>query len=186
MSTSNIQFTVPGHRSPGVGYEAPFEMLEACHERVKRMLSLLQRARAHGREHGCDESFSSAIKDVIRYFDNAAPQHHMDEELHIFPVVLAINDDELTDIVHRLQSEHKKMETLWAAIRVLLTLVTKFRPDKPVFTEEESALLDAFSHIYDQHIADEECRVYPAGNKTISSDSLALMAEDMMRRRGVR
>ena len=35
------QITLPGHRAPGAGFEAPFEMLDACHERVHRMLALL-------------------------------------------------------------------------------------------------------------------------------------------------
>ena len=39
--------TLPGHRAPGAGYEAPFEMLDACHEQVERMLRLLHKLRAH-------------------------------------------------------------------------------------------------------------------------------------------
>ena len=34
---------VPGWRAPGTGFDQPFEMLEACHERVQRMLALLAR-----------------------------------------------------------------------------------------------------------------------------------------------
>ena len=34
---------LPGHRAPAAGCEAPFEMLGACHERVERMLGLIQR-----------------------------------------------------------------------------------------------------------------------------------------------
>ena len=33
----------PGVRSPAVGFEQPFEMLQACHKRVQRSLDLLQR-----------------------------------------------------------------------------------------------------------------------------------------------
>ena len=50
MSTSKVHFSVPGHRSPSVGYEEPFEMLDACHERVQRMLSLLGRARVYAKD----------------------------------------------------------------------------------------------------------------------------------------
>lgn len=37
----------PGFDSPAVGFEQPFDMLEACHERVRRSLSLLERLIAH-------------------------------------------------------------------------------------------------------------------------------------------
>ena len=38
---------LPGFLSPGAGFEAPFEMLAACHERVERMLTLLARLQQH-------------------------------------------------------------------------------------------------------------------------------------------
>ena len=37
---------------PGAGFDAPFEMLGACHERVRRMLRLLARLQAHCRTPG--------------------------------------------------------------------------------------------------------------------------------------
>jgi hypothetical protein len=35
------------HPGPGAGFDAPFEMLDACHQRVERMLVLLGRLSAH-------------------------------------------------------------------------------------------------------------------------------------------
>ena len=40
--------SLPGMRSPGAGFDQPFEMLDACHDRVRRSLDLLRR-RAGGR-----------------------------------------------------------------------------------------------------------------------------------------
>ena len=37
---------LPGFNAPSVGFEQPFAMLEACHERVQRTLALLQRQHA--------------------------------------------------------------------------------------------------------------------------------------------
>ena len=90
-----IGVSLPGVRSPGVGFEAPFEMLEACHERVQRMLDLLTRLRNHVAKNGCDVQANDAAVDVMRYFDLAAPLHHQDEELHVFPAVLAMCNDQL-------------------------------------------------------------------------------------------
>lgn len=84
--------TLPGHRAPGAGYEAPFEMLDACHERVERMLRLLHRLRAHLQASGWDAQAAEAAHDVLRYFNEAAPRHHEDEERHVFPAVLAAPD----------------------------------------------------------------------------------------------
>lgn len=60
-------------------------MLEACHERVQRTLGLLGRLREHVRKQGVDNDARQAARDVLRYFDIAAPLHHQDEELHVFP-----------------------------------------------------------------------------------------------------
>jgi len=41
------------------------------------------------RKQGHDARSRSAARDVLRYFDLAAPQRHDDEERHVFPRVLA-------------------------------------------------------------------------------------------------
>ena len=68
---------LPGFNAPSVGFEQPFAMLEACHERVQRTLALLQRLRAHVLEYGADVPAQQAARDVLRYFDIAAPLQRM-------------------------------------------------------------------------------------------------------------
>ena len=68
------------HAAPGAGFDQPFEMLLACHERVERMLGLLERLAQHLAEHGCTPDAAQAARDVMRYFDIAGPAHHEDEE----------------------------------------------------------------------------------------------------------
>ena len=75
--------------APAAGFEEPFGMLAACHERMQRMLALLARLRTHVASHGPDAQAQQAARDVMRYFDQAAPQHHRDEELHVFPPLLS-------------------------------------------------------------------------------------------------
>ena len=91
MRIGHIEVTqpgsVPGLRSPGVGFEQPFEMLDACHDRGRRTLELMGKLQTHLQTHGCDDSARQAARDVQRYFDIAAPLHHQDEELHIFPAL---------------------------------------------------------------------------------------------------
>ena len=72
------QITQPGQHAAGVGFEQPFEMLTACHERVHRMLRLLGKLREHLATRGHDEQAAQAARDVMRYFDQAAPLHHED------------------------------------------------------------------------------------------------------------
>lgn len=169
---------------PSAGYEQPFEMLEACHERVQRMLALLARLREHVASHGADESARQAARDVMRYFDQAAPQHHLDEERHVFPVLLQHADAHTQTVVRRLQEDHTAMESGWTAARAVLdALANGVRPT--LDAQAERTLAD-FAALYDEHIRAEEGIAYPAARPLLEGDALAAMAQDMMRRRGVR
>ena len=63
----------PGQHRAVATWEQPFDMLRACHERVHRMLTLLGRLQAHVVLNGVDAQATQAAKDVMRYFDHAAP-----------------------------------------------------------------------------------------------------------------
>ena len=98
--------SLPGMHTPGAGFDQPFEMLDACHDRVRRSLDLLARLRSYLRDKGCDDSARQAARDVLRYFDMAAPLHHEDEERHVFPPLLAqTGDAPLLALVRQLQRD---------------------------------------------------------------------------------
>lgn len=180
------RITLPGHRAPAAGFEAPFEMLGACHERVQRMLALLAKLQQHARVHGWSEPIGQAAVDVMRYFDLAAPHHHEDEERHVFPPLLAGTDPVLHAVVRRLQQDHRDMDATWMQVHVVLAGVCQAPPAGWTdFTPEETALFNHFANLYQRHIDDEDGIAYPAAQAQLASDALQAMSEDMMRRRGV-
>ena len=170
--------------APAAGFEQPFEMLEACHERVQRMLALLARLREHLRGHGADTQAQQAARDVMRYFDQAAPQHHRDEELHVFPPLLARGEPDTVRVVTRLQQDHLRMESHWQAARELLARIAQGTVER--LSDHEEATLEAFAGLYDDHLRAEEEIAYPAAQSLIDEDARAAMGEEMMRRRGVK
>lgn len=173
---------LPGFSAPAVGFEQPFAMLEACHERVLRTLALLARLRAHVREHGADGDARQAARDVLRYFDMAAPLHHEDEELHVFPLLLAQATPELKALVLRLQQDHVAMTADWAAARTgLLALVDGGAEG---FTPHDEAAFDRFAERYGAHIEAEEGMAYPAAVALLAPAALATMGREMAARRG--
>ena len=108
MATSPSPITL--HAAPAAGFEQPFDMLAACHERVERMLQLLERLAAHLPGHGCDRAAIDAAHDVMRYFDLAAPAHHLDEELHVLPALRRAGDDAFAA---QLEQEHRELQRRW-------------------------------------------------------------------------
>jgi hemerythrin-like domain-containing protein len=176
-----LRSLLPG---PAATFEQPFEMLEACHERVHRMLALLERLRVHVRGHGADVQAQQAARDVMRYFDQAAPLHHEDEELHVFPPLLESGEPRVVGIVQRLQQDHREMASRWQAARGVLVRVAEGGVQN--LSADDEALLDAFAGPYADHIAAEEQVVYPEARKVVDAAALARAGEEMMRRRGVK
>ena len=172
----------PGFDSPGVGFGQPFEMLQACHERVQRTLTLLGKLVDYIDQNGHDEQTRSAANDVLRYFDIAAPLHHEDEEVNVFPLLLAQDNASLRTAVRRLQAEHLRMGELWAAVRQPL-----LRWREPGVTEgvDEATRIavKSFRDIYDGHIATEEGQVFAAARVLMDDATLAGMGQAMQARR---
>lgn len=172
-----------GPVKPGAGFEQPFEMLEACHERVHRMLNLLHRLREHVALHGADEQARQAARDVMRYFDLAAPEHHRDEELHVFPALVAGGDAKIHAVVARLREDHLQMESRWKAARSVLAAIAQGECSR--LSPAEEGQLDAFADLYPGHIEAEEEIAYPAAKPLLAGAPLKAMTHDMMARRGV-
>ena len=164
-------------------FSEPFEMLEACHERIHRTLDLLARLREHLRTQGNDDQARQAARDVLRYFDLAAPQHHRDEELHVFPPLLARGEPATVALVRRLQDDHRAMETAWAAARPVLAALADGSLERP--DDAGEAALAAFAALHFDHLAAEEGAAYPAARPLLDQGALAAMTAEMMRRRGV-
>ena len=178
--------SLPGHSAPAAGFEAPFEMLATCHDRVRRMLALQAKLQQHLLEKGCDEPARQAARDVMRYFDIAAPLHHQDEELHVFPPLLAGPDAALRALVQRLQHDHRQMETGWTeARRTLQAVADGIQSGWTPLSAAQIEALNQFAALYRQHLEDEDHAAYPAAQAALSMAAMQAMSEDMMQRRGV-
>ena len=174
--------SAPGTLGPG--FEEPFEMLHACHERVDRMLHLLQKLRSHVRANGTDEQVREAARDIMRYFDKAAPQHHLDEEMHVFPTLVGTQDERMIRLVARLQRDHQQMAARWVKARSLLEEIESGVRSR--FNEADDKVLDDFAGHYADHIKAEEELAYPAANGAMDEKRIEEMSRDMMARRGVK
>lgn len=162
------------HNPPAVGFDQPFEMLEACHERVGRSLALLLRLADHLAQQGADAQARDAARDVLRYFDMAAPLHHEDEERHVLPRLRAAGRDDLAD---RIAADHRDMHAAYQALRPGL-----------VALRDDGALPDAggwagFAALYRRHIELEEGSAYPLALDGADAAALAAMGAEMAGRR---
>lgn len=167
-----------GHTAPG--FDAPLEMLRACHRRIEKQLATLARLERHLPEHGCDDDARAAARGIMRYFDTAAVNHHADEEQSVFPRLVAACGDEAAQIAARLESEHEVLATLWARLRPLLAGIAvgaraNLSPHDVVEVREA----------YERHIAVEETQLLPLAERTFDRATLDAIGQEMAARRNV-
>ena len=179
-----VVVTLPHVRAPDAGFEQPFALLDACHERVRRSLDLLQRLVEHLQTVGHDADARSAAHDVWRYFEIAAPQHHADEERHVLPRLESSGDLWLIDLARRLHADHEALRDVWSQLGPLLREVHES------VSAPSARMLDAlhahtgeFVAIHERHLRLEDSFAFPAVRGRIGSDELKAMGREMQLRR---
>jgi len=185
----NPDSRIPGFHSPSAGFEAPLEMLAACHGRIEQQCATLLRLAPHLAAHGTDTQAPdtqarAAAANVVRYFDTAALQHHADEEVDLFPALLesmAGSDAVcIRDLTERLSAEHRLLEDAWRKLRGPLTKIA---------TGEAATIapvqLQAFADLYAAHLALEETELLPMAARLLGDAQIESIGRAMRERRGV-
>lgn len=171
---------LPGHHSPGAGFEAPFEMLAACHERVARTLGLLGRLVAHVQAQGVDAPARQGAADVERYFSQAAPLHHEDEERHVLPRLAADARPEVRAAVQQVLDDHRAFRAVWQDLGPALAAV---RDGAPGDWPRIGALAGVFIARHADHLRLEDRLLFPAASAGLDAAALAAIGQEMARRR---
>jgi len=161
-------------------FDDPLEMLRACHGRIEAQCLTLTRLVHHLSKQGCDEQAVQAARAILRYFDTAGQHHHQDEELDLFPRLIATQDQTVTMLITRLLQEHQRMEAAWNNLRPLLLAIA----------EDHKASLDThiaqhFIDLYARHIETENGTLLPLAQTLLTPEQLQAIGLSMAARRGV-
>ncbi len=183
MSAAKITF--PGFTSPAAGFEAPLEMLSACHGRVESQCQTMLRLVPHLVASGPDQAAREATQNVMRYFDTSAPHHHADEEEDLFPALLqTVSGTELArlrELIAALHAQHRELERAWAELRRKLEGVWHGTM-RELDADEVGRLVD----LYRSHIEREENELLPLATRTLDTARLDIVGRAMRLRRGIK
>lgn len=160
---------------------APFDALDACHREVVAALSKLGELARRIQDHGVDESVRKAAHDVHLFFSTAAVDHHLDEERHVFPALLASTDAELVQLTKRLQLDHGWLEEDWLELAPQLEAVA--RGYNWFDIDELRHGIEVFTALYHDHVRLEESLIYPEARLRLSGPDLDTMSREMAQRR---
>jgi hemerythrin-like domain-containing protein len=171
-------------RTPEAGFDQPVEMWLACHQRVLRFAAMLSRVAEHVRSHGADDDARVAATSIRRYFNEAAPRHHEDEEVDLFPRLhdrLAIEPDRtLASVLEQVEADHLTTAELWRQLDAALARINAGDP-APL----DQAAIDRFATMYHHHIDAEERLLLPALKRVLGKNDWLAVGRAMAERRGL-
>ena len=170
--------------SPAAGFDHPLEILDGCHQRIRRQCALIERLGEHLASRGVDAEASEAARRVMHYFDRAGVDHHRDEEDDLFPALerstsgtIRVATDTLLALLRR---DHGELERRWDEMRRVLHEMTEGREARL-----DRVAAAAFTATYERHIQLEERRLLPLARTTLDAADIARLGASMARRRGV-
>ncbi len=167
---------------PLPAFDAPLDILEACHENIERRLGALEALVPHLGEHGCDADARAAAASVTRYFDDAGAQHHRDEDEDLFPRLRALAARqcriEIGATLADLEFEHGFMDSLYSRLRPRLLEIAAGKA-----AALEAELVGRFADTYRRHIRVEADLVLPYAREVLGAQELEAMGRRMSARR---
>lgn len=162
-------------------FATPLEMLRACHGRIMDQCGTLHKLLQHLATHGCDVQAQQAARAILRYFDTAGQYHHQDEELDLFPLLLASQNSETRELIGKLLRDHKEMEAAWQRLRQPLFDITQGHT-----TTLDASVVGNFSSVYERHIDLENAQLLPLSARLLSAGQIDDLGNKMAARRGVK
>jgi len=165
-------------------FDHPLEMLHACHGKIQRQLSTLQKLVTYLPAHGCDQQVQQAAQGILRYFDTAGQFHHQDEEENLFPTLLALtvpDQAQVKALIERLLAQHVVMFATWSDVRAVVAKLAE-----GVNTPLPEALVEKLTDSYTRHIALEEAELLPLSARLLSPQQIMALGKCMAERRGAK
>jgi hemerythrin-like domain-containing protein len=179
LAMSTLAPTGTLQAAPAPTFDDPFGMLVACHVRMRRQLATLARLAQHVPEHGADADARAAASAILRYFDEAAPNHHADEDRSVLPRVLE-RRPELADLVAGIGAEHQTLDRQWRKLRPLLSGIAAGRNEAL-----PPLLVRTICDGYLAHLEEEEARLFPAAQACLDAATVTTIGREFAARRGV-
>ena len=174
-------------RTPAAGFDQPLQLWLACHDRVRRMTGLLERLREHLGTMGADDAARVTATTIRRYFDEAAPRHHEDEEVDLFPLLrrtLPARAPRRVRAVEqallRLQADHLALGKVWQQLRPALEAI-----ERGEAVQLDGELVRTFAEGYRGHCEIEDTVIAEALQLCMDDADLDALGQAMAERRGV-
>ena len=167
-------------------FESPLELLDSCHDKILQYSSALYKLTQALPAEGWTKQLETSADQIRRYFNVAGPEHHLDEEKHIFPAIIALDPQftnpeslEMLHVINRLIKEHVETDVLWESLDNMLS-------ERSEDFETLEELAQQFAEDMIEHATIENDVIFPYVKKHLSEKDLKKIGSDIAKRRGVK
>lgn len=170
--------------TPAPGFDQPVAVLKHCHDRIRKQLETLDRLQKHLQQEGHTVDAQQAATAILRYFNQAAQQHHADEEEDLLPMLAqtATGDDAavLSQMAPQILDEHQQMAGYWGSLEPQLQAVAQSNGSSLSADE-----VQRFAELYARHMEREEGTIAPMAKRLFSAGQMKQLGDAMRIRRGI-
>lgn len=169
---------------PAPDFDQPIAVLKHCHDKIRKQLKTMEKLLTHLPEFGANLDAKQGAMAILRYFNEAAPKHHADEEENLMPMLqnTATGEDAacLSALIPGIRQEHRQMEALWDSLTQQLQGIAA--GDSADLSKDD---VQQFVGLYTSHMEKEETHIAPMAKKIFSSAQMAQLGQAMRSRRGI-
>lgn len=167
-------------------FDQPLELLLSCHKKIQHYSSALYKIVTTVQQEGWLENYINSVDQVRHYFNVAVPEHHLDEEVHLFPTIIALDPEfkkpdslEIVTLINNMIKEHVESDALWEKLDSMLAE----RSQDFSNLEQLARQFEADMH---EHARIENEMIFPYAEKYISKSDFKKMGQEIARRRGIK
>lgn len=168
------------------GFDQPLAVLKHCHDRIRKQLATLGKLQVYLAQPDAqsDAQAQAAAQAVLNYFQKAAPLHHEDEEVDLFPTLASTaQGDDLAlfqELLPRILQQHTQMAELWQRLEQQLLRIAKGQTQSL-----QAAELQTFEKLYQEHMQIEESQIAAMAMRLFSPEQMQKLGSAMQARRGI-
>ena len=146
---------------------ADFEALDACHLQIQQQLCNLADMVNELSLHGVTPAVVAQASAIERFFSGTSRAHHREEEIHVFPELLASGSERLVTAVRQLMQDHGWIEENWLILGPQLSALGN--GFGWAHEGELGQQAQIFMDLCNDHIALEEALIYPESRERLAT-----------------
>lgn len=159
-------------------WEHPLDFIAEDHMREREVCAWIDKLVAAAPVAGAD------IRRMLTFLTEHLPQHLLDEEVDLFPMMLqrCEPEDEIDKVIDKLLLDHAHAS---ADAPGIVAILTAFAETPARLSDHDCQQMAAFAHHSRRHLILENAIILPIARARLTPEDLATMKSHMLERRGL-